>query len=80
MAEPDFVELTTAGSAFEAELLVGALKGMGIRAVTFGGMLSDEYAMSQTLMRAKGGVRVMVAAADLERAREALEEIRGGPA
>ncbi len=77
MAEPRFVELTTAGSAFEAELVVGALLGMGIRAWTSGGMLSDEYTMSQTLMRSKGGVRVLVAAADAERARTALEEIRG---
>ena len=71
----DLVDLTTASSAFEAEWLVGALKGHGIPAVTVGGDLADEFAMSQKLMHLGGGVRVLVSRASLEQAREALAEI-----
>ncbi len=75
-AKGGLVQLTTATTAFEAEWLVGALKGMGVRAVTFGGMLADEFAMSQKLLGLSGGVRVMVPVEELERAKEALQEIQ----
>ncbi len=60
------MELTTASTAMESEWLVGALKGLGIAAVTFGDSLTDEFAMSQKLMGLGGGIRVMVARGELE--------------
>jgi len=69
------LELTTAKTEFEAEWVVGALKARGLRAVAFGEMLADEFAMSQKLVGFSGGVRVMVAARDLDRARDALASI-----
>lgn len=48
--DPRLVQLTTANTAFEAEWIVGALKGHGVPAVTFGGALADEFAMSQKMM------------------------------
>src|SRR5262245_44481306 len=71
-----FVELTTAKSLFEAEWIVGALEGFGVKAVTFGGTLADEFTLSQTVMGLSGGVRVMVPKEQLESARQALSEIR----
>jgi hypothetical protein len=80
-ADVGLVELTTAKTTFEAEWIVGAMKGMGISAVTFGGVLADEYTVSQTLMGLSGGVQVMVPRDQLERARQALSEIeRNRPA
>ncbi len=73
------VELTTAKTPFEAECLVGALKEAGISAVVFGGLLADEFTMSQRLMGLSGGVQVMVPLDELERARHALHAIKGGP-
>lgn len=74
-SDTDLVQLTTSRTAIEAEWIVGALKGMGIVAVTFGDQLADEFAMSQQLMGLSGGVRVMVQRGQLEAAREALETI-----
>lgn len=76
MGEDQLVELTSARSDFEAELIVGALKVVDITAVSIGGALSDEFAMSQKLMGLGGGVRVMVAESDLQRAQEALAELQ----
>lgn len=73
--DAELVELTTAKTALEAEWMVGALKRFGIRAVTFGDMLADEFAMSQKLMGLSGGVRIMVARGEIEQAREALAQI-----
>ena len=75
-SDTDLVQLTTSRTAIEAEWIVGALKGMGIVAVTFGDQLADEFAMSQQLMGLSGGVRVMVQRGQLEAAREALETIQ----
>lgn len=74
-SDADLVELKTAHSIFEAEHLVGALKGYDIEAVTFGGSLADEFAMSRKAMGAAGGVSVMVRRDDLARAKAALAEI-----
>jgi hypothetical protein len=71
----DLVELTSVPTPFEAHLLVGALSVRDVEAVTFGEMLADEFAMSQELFGSSGGVRVMVARGDLDRAREALAAI-----
>jgi hypothetical protein len=76
-AASDLVELTTAKTAFEAELLVGALKRMDVSAVTFGSALADEYASSQAVLGLSGGIQVMVPKDQLERARRALSEIKG---
>ena len=74
-SDADLVELTTAKTALEAEWLIGALKRLGVQAVSFGGMLADEFAMSQKLMGLSGGVRIMVARGELEQAREALAQL-----
>ena len=70
--EPDFVESTTATTTFEAELLVGALKALGISAVTSGGALEDTYYP----MGIGGGLRVMVPREEIERARRALPDLK----
>lgn len=74
-SDEDLVALASASTAFEAEWLVGALKGFDIPAVTWGDMLQDEFAMSQKVMGLAGGVNVMVPRGLLERARQALAEI-----
>jgi hypothetical protein len=75
--ERTWVELVPAKTAFEAELLIGALKSAGIPATTYGGQLADEYTMSQALMGQSGGPTVMVPKDLLARAREVLAELRG---
>jgi hypothetical protein len=77
--DAELVELTTAKTAFEAEMFVGALKGFDVGAVTFGDQLMDEFAVSQKVMGLSGGVRVMVPRGQLERARQALAEIQQDP-
>lgn len=77
-ASTDLVELTTAKTTFEAELLVGALEGMGVPAVTQGGALADEYTLSQTILGLSGGIQVMVPKDQLDRARKALAELHQG--
>ena len=47
---PALTELIGAGSAFEAELIVGALRSLDIPAVTQGSLPADEFAMSHKLM------------------------------
>ena len=76
MFDPDdLVTLTTVPTAFEAEWIVGALKGMEIPAVTFGDALWDEFAVAQRVLSQAGGVRVVVPRGLLEEARAALVEI-----
>lgn len=80
MGDDRLVELAGAHSAFEAELIVGALKGVEITAVSTGSSLTDEFAMSQQLIGMGGGVRVMVAEADLARAQQALAQFQASRA
>jgi hypothetical protein len=72
-ADPDiFVDLTTAGSAFEADVMVQALRAQGIPAEAFnlaGSMLQWDIAASQPF-------RVSVLRRDVARAREALKRLR----
>ena len=75
MSDDRLVELTAAHNPFEAELIVGSLKGLGIHAVSVGDSLSDEFAMSQQLMGLSGGIQVLVPTSQLEAAREALRDI-----
>lgn len=71
--DPDIlVDLTTAASAFEAEVVASALEAHGIPARAFAGaahMAHHEVAASQPY-------RVQVRRRDLDRARTLLEEIR----
>lgn len=68
------VDLTTARTEFEAEVIRHALEEQGIPARAFtlaGGTLGWEVAASQP-------IRVQVRRQDLEKAREALTEVRRG--
>ena len=80
MSDDRLVELTAAHNPFEAELIVGSLKGLGIHAVSVGDSLSDEFAMSQQLMGLSGGIQVLVPTSQLEEAREALRDIEAARA
>ena len=71
---PELVELIGAGSAFEAENIVGALRSLDIPAVTQGSLPADEFAMSQKLMG--HGIRIMVPKKLLAEAQAALARIR----
>ena len=67
MGEERPVVLTTRANETIASLLVGALENEGIRAVMEGQLTSGFRA------EAPGGVRILVRASDLGRAREVLE-------
>ena len=73
MADPDMlVDLTTAATAFEAELIVGSLRARDIPAQAFtiaASMLQWDIAASQPF-------RVAVRRADLQRAQSALLDAR----
>jgi hypothetical protein len=75
--DPNLAELTTANTPFEAELLVGALRNAGVSAVTFGATLADEYT-GQSIPGASR-VLVMVPKDQLERAEQALSEVKRKP-
>ena len=70
---PEPVQVTTARTPFEADIIVSILNGAGIPAYRPGGLLVDEFAMSQQMMNLQG-VTVYVPANRLEEAREALAE------
>ncbi|MEM8882525.1 MAG: hypothetical protein AAGD14_00480 [Planctomycetota bacterium] len=80
MTDDRMVELTPASSPFEAELIVGSLKGFGIHAEAVGDSLSDEFAMSQQLMGRSGGIQVLVPHSQLEQARAALQDLEAARA
>jgi hypothetical protein len=71
--EADWVELTTTKTAFEAELLIGALRAAGVTAVLVGSAFTEQYA------GVSDDLRVMVPSGQLEHARQALSERRAGP-
>ena len=70
----DLVDLKAA-TPFEAQVIAGVLRDAGVPAYVEGQQLTDEFAMSQTLMNLQG-VRIKVPKRDLERAREALAAAR----
>ena len=70
---PEPAQLTTARTVFEADIIVSILNGAGIPAYRPGGLLVDEFAMSQQMMNLQG-VRVYVPGNRLEEARKVLEE------
>jgi hypothetical protein len=73
----DFVTLTRFGDLTAAQLLCGRLEAEGVEC-----FIPDEVMAAQTwhLNSAIGGIRVQVRPADLERAREILEETGRPPA
>lgn len=75
----ELVELDEASSPIEARLIAGILQGAGIPAFVAGGLLTDEFAMSQRLMNLQN-VRVQVRRDHLTRAREVLAEARAAAA
>lgn len=70
-AHPELVTFLEARSAFEARIVVAVLGDAGIPAYAPGGLLLDEFAMSQQLMNLQG-VAVQVPADRLQEAQEAL--------
>jgi hypothetical protein len=64
------VELTATPTEFEAEAIAGALRAQGVEARVVGGLLAGFRA------EAPATVRVMVRAADLETARNALRALK----
>lgn len=68
------VVLTEVGTAFDAELIVGALRAGGIPAFTEPGGPVDEFTMSVNMMGQ--GIRVFVAAARRADAEALLAELR----
>ncbi len=68
----DIVEAASFGSAFAASLAVAHLASVGIDAK----VLSDDAGgVIPSLTALSGGARVMVRVEDLERARDALEDV-----
>ncbi len=74
---PEPVQLTTARTVFEADIIVSILNGAGIPAYRPGSMLVDEFAMSQQLMNLQG-VTVFVPGNRLDEARRALDQADAG--
>ena len=63
--------LVAVPNELEAAVIISSLAAHGIRATALGGLTSGFKA------EAPGEVRVLVGAADLERAREILRDVRG---
>ena len=74
-AHPAVVLFTTARSPLEARIIVAVLADAGIPAFVPGGLLMDEFAVSQRLMNVLS-VEVYVPGVHLEGARAALEASR----
>ena len=72
-ASLELVDLVQAKSPFEAQVIVGVLHAAGVAAYVQGGLLADEFAMSQQLMNLRS-VAVQVPAAQAELGRQALAE------
>lgn len=72
---PDLVELMTAKTPGEAQIIAGVLAGSDIPTYVPGGQLTDEFAMSQQLLGLQS-VIIRVRSSDVERARQALAEAR----
>ncbi len=73
MSSKEPAVVRTAKSPFEADVLVSILEQAGIPALRSGGMLTDEFAMTQQLMNV-GGVEVRVPGDRLEEAMQVLKE------
>lgn len=71
----DIVVFMNAKSPFEAKIVQSVLEGAGVRAFVPGGMLTDEFAMSQRLMNLQT-VEIRVHKDQLSLAREALQAAR----
>lgn len=76
---PDIVELQRARSPLEAELIVSVLREAGVPAFVAGGMLADEFAVSQRLMNIHA-VAIQVPRDRLDDARAALAQARANAA
>ena len=79
MSETDVVTVATARSPFQARVLAGILDGAGIPCYVAGQMLTDEFAMSQTLMNLQR-VDVQVPGSRVDDALEALAAARAAGA
>ncbi len=72
---PDLVDLKTAKTPFEAQVIAGVLRDAGIKVYVAGGLLTDEFALSQQLMNLQS-VAIRVQRSDVDRANEALEQAK----
>ena len=68
MAHPDFA-IVYSGASFQADLLKSLLEGKGIRAI-----LEDEFLGRIVPYAVPGGVKVLVANADVDKARRIVED------
>ena len=74
MTDSEALDLLAFGSAttpFEAQVIAGVLRDAGVPAYVSGGMLTDEFALSQTLLNLQQ-VEIQVLRCDLGRAQAAL--------
>lgn len=70
----NYVVLQEAGTRFDAELLVGALKNAGIEAHADEAAAVDEFSMAEHMRG--GGIRILVHEARLAEAREVVASIK----
>ena len=68
MPHPDFA-IVYSGASFQADLLKSLLEGKGIRAI-----LADEFLGRIVPYAVPGGVKVLVANADVDKARRIVED------
>ena len=69
MPHPDFA-IVYSGASFQADLLKSLLEGKGIRAI-----LEDEFLGRIVPYAVPGGVKVLVANADVDKARRIAEDL-----